>query len=1138
MKKNIYLYILTLIFAWVFLSPLTTFALPAEFFAKNSVLAEGKWVKLEAPRTGIQFIPAATLRNMGFADASKVNVYGTGGRMLPEILDATISDDLPLLPCIRTAKGIYFFATDVSSWQTAYDVPYAHTLNPYDTKSFYFLSDRQPSSTKEMRKTAAPASAEGALKSFTERIYHESDLAGPGESGRTILGEDFRSSRTRNFPFTLTGLASDSVIVKVRFGTHSSAASSIIVSANGTKLTATTSDRVEKPNEKEFLKVINSVKKFKCPSENLNLEIAYNSTGNISTARLDYIEVFYQRELKLQNGSLHFYVNNQGAPSASIEGCSADTKIWDVTDPTSPIEMEPKLVGNTATIALPSGYHEFIAFDPDKIAATNASWQTVANQDIHGMETPDMVIITYNTYMEGAQRLAELHEQHDGMKVAILKPEDIYNEFSGGSADVTAFRKLLKMWHDRGGETTIRYCLLMGRPHFDNRVVTNEAKTLGYRPMPIWQEPNLYTEAGSYSTDCYIAMLDDCPKGFNMGSAKQRVAVGRLPVTSAQEAVEVAQKIEKYVKEPDYGAWRNKMLFVADDIDEAKDADVEAKYNSTFFDQSQSVYNILSSLPEGKRYIYDRVYLDASKPEYTSLGLRYPSATARILANLNEGVAYTNYLGHANTTSWTVEKIITMEDIDKLANRNLSFMFGGTCEFARWDGNQVSAGEKMVLKPTGGVIAMVMPSRSVYISQNFNLNRAMAPYLFKENEKGEPCRIGDFYRRGMNDLNDTNKLRYCFVGDPAITFPLPVNTVEFESINGVDISGKVEDLPEIPALGKVEVKGHINNSKGEKDSDFNGFLELLLFDAEKVVSTEGMGKGLPRTYNDRTTRLTTVSVKVENGEWATRLLLPAEIENNYSPAMITGYAWNSSTGKEAHGITDKLYVYGYSEDENPDEKAPEIESFYLNSPSFADGAVVNANPIVFASISDESGINVSDAGIGHQMMLTLDGKKIYNDINKFFTPDLSREGAGSICYPLEDIEPGKHTLLLSVWDNANNSATREIEFNVGAAVDPAITELSTNVNPASTSVVFAVTIDRPNSAVECNLEVFDLGGRTVWKAARNATTDMQSALSIPWDLKDSNGVRVPRGIYLYRATVRTPEGTYTSKSRKLAVTAQ
>ena len=312
----------------------------------------------------------------------------------------------------------------------------------------------------------------------------------------------------------------------------------------------------------------------------------------------------------------------------------------------------------------------------------------------------------------------------------------------------------------------------------------------------------------------------------------------------------------------------------------------------------------------------------------------------------------------------------------------------------------------------------------------------------------------------------------------------------------------------------------------------------MLFDAEKVVSTKNFGKGLDRTYNERKTRLASTTVRVEGGHWSTRLMLPAEIENNYSPAMLTAYAWNNATGDEAHGTTEQLYVYGYDENTDADEKGPEIESFYLNSRNFKSGSVVNTNPIVFASFFDESGINISDSGIGHQIMLMLDGKKVYNDLNNYYTSDMDREGAGAICYPLNDLEPGKHTLTLTVWDNANNSTSATIEFNVAAALDPVISDLSTNVNPASTSVIFNVTIDRPNTNVSCVIEVFDLGGRSVWTSARNASTDMNSVLSTSWDLRDSSGVRVPRGIYLYRATVRTPEGTYSSKTCKLAVTAQ
>ena len=509
-----------------------------------------------------------------------------------------------------------------------------------------------------------------------------------------------------------------------------------------------------------------------------------------------------------------------------------------------------------------------------------------------------------------------------------------------------------------------------------------------------------------------------------------------------------------------------------------------------------------------------------------------------MLANINDGIAFINYLGHASPRSWSHEKLLTWEDITGFTNRNLPFIFGGTCEFAKWDANAVSGGEEMVLNPSAGCIAMVMPSRTVYITQNYQLNRAMAPYLLMNNEQGEHARIGDFFRRGMNDLSDSNKLRYCLIGDPALTFPRPTNIVEISTIAGEAVSDDSESFPIIPALGKIELTGRVLTSAGETDEDFNGVLELILFDAEKVVETKNLGKGLDRTYNDRKTRLTTTSVRVENGLWSARLMLPAEIDNNYSPALISAYAWNENNGVEAHGMTENLYVYGYDDEAEQDTKAPDIETFYLNNPSFTNGAVVNANPVVFATFFDESGINVSDAGIGHKMILTLDDDKIFTDINAYFTADPAREGAGAICYPLSDIEPGKHTLKLSVWDNANNSATAIIEFNVGAAVDPSIVDLSTNVNPASTSVIFAVTIDRPNSSVDCLIEVFDLMGRTVWTHNQSATTDINSLLNASWDLRDKSGVRVPRGIYLYRATVRTPEGTYTSRSRKLAVTAQ
>ena len=99
--------------------------------------------------------------------------------------------------------------------------------------------------------------------------------------------------------------------------------------------------------------------------------------------------------------------------------------------------------------------------------------------------------------------------------------------------------------------------------------------------------------------------------------------------------------------------------------------------------------------------------------------------------------------------------------------------------------------------------------------------------------------------------------------------------------------------------------------------------------------------------------------------------MPPEIQGNYSPALISCYAWSDS-GIEANGACEKLYVYGYDDSATTDTEGPEIEYFYVNTPSLAPGTAVNTSPVVFARLRDESGINISQSGIGHSLVLTID----------------------------------------------------------------------------------------------------------------------------------------------------------------------
>ena len=1104
-------------------------ALPADFYAASSRLASGKWAKIQVKATGMQFISNAQLKNLGFADPAKVNVYGFGGRLLSEDLNDAMPDDLPPIASLQTPSGIIFFGHAAESWRRAPEsgMKYRHSLNPYSDSSYYFISDTDPQRfSPELTSNLPTASTLEVIESFTERAMHEQDLIAPAETGRLLLGEDFRTQSSRSFQFSLPGNTGDAM-VRVAMGAKvTNGQSSFIVSANGSDLPSTASDRIAGINSSEvFINMASSVKKVQGAGEKLNLTIKYNYSGAIFTAALDYIEVEYSRPIKIDNDELYFYVSPAEESIVMVKGFKEDSRVWDVTDPADVKEIKVAYDNGSATFTVPAGYREYVAFHPQSVKRTVTPAGQVANQDLHAMEAPGMLVVAPDQYLDAARRLARLHKETDGLDVAVVTPTQVYNEFSSGVPDVTAFRKLLKMWYDRAGgdpDRYTRYCLLMSRPTYDNKMATQTVRNAGYPRIPIWQSPNGYSEQSSYSTDDYIGMLADNTRSFIIDNQPLHVAVGRFPVKSVAEANAAVAKLEKYVKNPVYGSWRNSVMVIADDQD-----------NGDHLNQAEKVISGMRSTSNGRDYLYEKLYLDSYPLVMSGTGATYPQATRRMLDKINEGVAFIDYIGHANPREWGHEKLLTWSDIKALSNTNLPFIYAATCEFMNWDADAVSGAEELWLKPDAGIIGMICPSRKVYIALNGDLNIATSPYIFPDNSL-KPNRIGDFMIAGKNYKNESNKLRYGLMGDPAMALPSPSFKLVVDAVDGKPV-GEEADLPVIKARSKTLVTGHIADAAGNTVTDFNGEIDVRLYDAEKVVETLGNGTdGVVIPYNDRKTRLAVTKTKASAGQWSAELLLPSEIENNYSPALLSLYAYDDK-GREANGSFEDFYVYGIDESAPDDNEGPAIAEFYLNTPSFKSGDEVGPAPIVYARFSDPSGINLSDAGIGHNMTLSLDGKKVFDDLSSCFTPDPASPESGSIAYPLSGVEPGKHDLTLTVWDNANNSSSSTLSFAVSASWQPSISGLSTDVSPASSSVSFLIDTDAPAGAAQCRLEVFNLLGRKVWSETVDASAS--SSVSVFWNLRDFSGTRVPRGIYLYRATILTGEGAEISKTNKLAVTA-
>lgn len=1110
---------------------LRAFGFSADFHAASSRLATGRWVKISVSESGIHRLTSADLRRMGFSDPSAVRIYGYGGEMISSQLSQSLyRDDLPPVQFETTSDGIYFYAQGPYQRELASTGRYRYAENPFSASGYYFLTDAPETRIPEIPVSGQPGATSPAT-SFNEVVHYEKNLVSPGETGHYFVGEDFRTTTSRIFKFTLPGIVPETnVWSQTAFFAKSKASSRITLSVNGTALPSSASDDIRGVNS-EYLhgSEARTVKTFGAPADGVvNFGISFSGTGNISMANLNYITLNYTRSLALDGGSLDFYLQGAG----TISGITADTRLWDVTSP-----LKIYSVSHSGGTWSPSfgGERHYAAWTPGGNYPAPKYVGIVANQDIHAMETPDMVIFCHSDWMSQGDRIAALHSaEPDNMKVLVLEWNQVYNEFSSGVPDASAFRKCLKMFHDRPGERQLKYALMFGRTTYDNR---KRLSSTARNAMPSWESNTGLSENDSYTTDDFFTFLED-NSGVNMTSDKMSIAIGRLPARNLSEARQMADKIIEYATNPPAGSWKNNVLLIADDQD-----------NGEHLRQTEYMAdNMMAS--DGKDFIYNKVYMDA----YPLVGKEYPAAKTEMFRLIEEGTVWWNFIGHANTTSWTHENLLTYTDMNNFYNRRWPFIYAATCNFMRWDAAAVSAAEILFSNPQGGAIGIISATRPVYISENRYISEAMGRHAFTRDEVGRFIPVAEALRRAKNDyrIGDTpvangNKLRYVYLGDPALRIATPGNRMVVTHINGQevpDLDNMNEDeaadaqLPIIQAAQRATVTGYIADA-GVKLTDFSGNISATLYDADKTTLSLGNGEnGKEELFEEHGSRLYSGGGQVTDGDFTLTIPMPSEIADNYRYATLSLYA-STKSGQEAAGVNRSFYVYGFDDTAESDDISPVIEMFVLNHSSFTDGEKVNPSPVAIATVSDNIAINLSTAGIGHQMTLFLDRpEESYADVASYYTPSADGTPSGTIAYPLSGLQEGEHTLTLRVWDTGGNFAEKTIGFTVSEGIAPNIFEIYSDANPATVEANFYLSHNRPDAMVDVTLEVFNIAGQRVWTSVQSGRSDLFTSFPIKWDLCDSAGRRVPRGIYIYRAQMKETDGTVSnSVSRKIAVAA-
>jgi len=1106
-------------------------AFPLDTYAHSSVLARGNWVKVSIKESGMHFMSAADLRRMGFPDISRVRVYGYGAVRLPDKLErSTYVDDLPLVQSVNTDRGVYFYATGPVSHPAVSDNRFSISVNPFTTSGYYYITD-DDIPLRDI--VVSPGVDGGIVDSYNAVVYHKREIFSAGETGHTLLGEDFLTQRSQSFLFSLPGRVEDTKVwLECSFWANSSASSRIVLSVNDNALSYTSSDNIGE--NKDHYRHANSTvtrKVFDLEGERARVSLTYTPASTVSLARLDYLVLNYERRLELTDGSACFMLSSGG----SLSGASNDTRVWDVTDPLDIKAVDAELSGTTLTWKpVASGLRSYVAWQEGAVLPAPVVVDHIANQDLHSQPVPDMVIFTHADWISQAERVARLHrDSADSLRVLVVDQQSVYNEFSSGSPDANALRRLLKMFWDRSSASDastdghLRYVLIMGRSVYDNRRVTPVISALNYKTLPGWQTDKSDYENTSFTTDDIYAMLSDDSGGSvaSMASDYQCIAVGRMPVVSLSDARNVVDKLYSYVNTPVNSAWKNRVLMIADD-----------ENDGTFINDSEKMIARSVAVPGSDRMIWNKVYIDA----YERQNSTYPGARSDMFRALTDGVVWWNFAGHANPTSWTGDGLMTYADVNNLYLKHFPFVVAATCDFVRWDATSISAAEILYRTESSGIIGAISATRPAYIGDNGLLLEKMGPHMFALDENGSNLPVGEIFRRtknggdGQSVWYNENKLRYVLLGDPAMRLCIPTNTVRLEAIDG--IFPDLDSQPTIMASQDVLLEGSVADAAGNTLTDFNGKLYLTLYDAEYSTTSHGYGKGEKITFEQMGKRLQVKIDTVVDGRFKAHFIMPAEIADNFRPATLNMYAVDAD-GRDASGVNRDFYVYGFDEDAVVDTVPPVIESFYLNHPSFAGGGLVNDTPVAIANVRDNRSINISSAGIGHQMLLSVDGRSL-TDTPLYYTPYSDGTPGGTLVYQLDALEKGDHILRLRVWDTAGNSVSSTIDFTVAPGVAPKLYDIYADANPARTDTRFYLTHDRPDARITVNIQVFNLLGRQVWSTSVNGMSDTLRSFPVRWDLTDNAGRRVQRGIYLYRASVTTADGqTSSTETRRIAVAA-
>lgn len=1127
-------------------------------FVTNSVLrpGSGTWYKISVPNDGIYKMDKSFLAQCGIdvenVNPQHINIYGNGEGRIPELNSVPRTDDLAKNAIVFVGENdgmiddgdyILFYGKGAHRWYANGNKGFNQDRNPYSDVSSYFINVNP--SEPPLRIATEASSSSPATKTITSYSYydvHEVDLVSLVGGGQRWYGEEFDAQLQQTFTFSIPDVVSAYNVnfeVSMASNANSGSGTSQTYSVSGTSLFSTTL-----PFGTDWGRSVNEFS-LSNPSSVIPLVVSVVRNSPDVITRLDRILLNARRNLTFISTQFNFRdTSSVGVGEISdfvVANLPAEGFIWDVTDRHAPKIISGVFNGADYTFRTPtSELREFVASNGIDFPSP-ARIGSVENQNLHALPAADQLIVTHKSFITQANRLADLHRA-EGYTVHVVTTEQVFNEFSSGTLDAAAIRMFAKMFYDRSAnlpetpKTRPMSLLLFGDGTYDpkNRVSNNNNYVLTYQV--VYSEDHI----AAMVTDDFFGMLDD-NEAINPSDLMD-IGVGRLLISDNTMAQQQVDKIEHYMKNGSslfssanvscgndegtstFGDWRTKYVQIADDEE-----------NGYFikFDVEPQFDTVAMHHPEMN---CDKIYLDAYQQIVTAGGQRYPDVNSAIDDRIERGALVINYVGHGGEVGVAEERVITVPQIQDWKNINkLPLIVSATCEFTKYDDpERVSAGEWASINPYGGAIALMTTTRSVFFGVNTDTGKSFYENVFERDANTVPRTFGEIIRNTKNGVlsGGNNKRSFTLIGDPGLHIALPRLNIVTDSINGYSPDVYTDT---IRALSKVTIKGHIEDFNNHVQSGFNGTLYPSVYDKPKEQMTLGNDAAnspiLP--FDIQVNKLYRGKASVVNGYFEYTFIVPKDINYAIDYGKISYYADNGLT--DGIGEEQRVFVGGIDPNGINDNVGPEIE-IYLNDDSFVNGGMTDETPVLLVKLFDDNGINAVGNGVGHDLTAVLDGET--GDpivLNEYYSADMDSYQSGEIRYNFSELEPGEHNLVVKVWDVNNNSSEARLDFVVKQKEDLSLDHVLNYPNPFTTRTEFYFEHNQACDALEAQIQVFTVSGRLVKTINQIVHTEGFRSEGIAWDGRDDFGDQLAKGVYVYRLSVKAPDGSADEKLEKLVI---